>query len=90
MEERPPRRRSDMELEPPTVSNQATYSVKTIILPWSIVILLHLSFAKRCSEDYFLGVGMVPKSANNDEFFSSSVISVRDGSKEMEIELSFI
>ena len=51
---------------------------------------MHLFFTKRWSEDYFLGVGMVPKSSNNDEYFSSSVISVRDGRKEMEIELSFI
>ena len=55
-----------------------------------MVILLHLSFTKRWSKDYFLGVGIVPKSSNNDESFSSSVISVRDGRKEMEIELSFI
>ena len=55
-----------------------------------MVILLHLFFTKSWCKDYFLGVGMVPKSSNNDESFSSSVISVRDGSKEMEIELSFI
>ena len=88
MEERPPRRKNDMERTTAYRFESGHVLSKTIILPWSMVILLHLSFTKRWSKDYFLGVvGIVPKSSNNDESFSSSVIFLSDSCQSLQASL---